>query len=356
MGPPGILPEASPGGSSLPMVGVLVPPGPWEAEVVGVSDRAVSILHADGALVSVVGVVDLMEARAFAHPEGYNRFVSMVSKAADRADGRVRVAWDGATLRAGPAGQDDAVMGMLDFSDALIWDPRSDLLRRARQQGYTAEGSVGLGVHDDAGGGCIQTGYALQAIEAIRQAISGARDKGRRIEGIHAGGAYGAMFGKLALGDDFPANLVGFGPGTTPAGDDWLAGYLAALDLGYVCPGATRQLVSNGDAVSSVAVAAARKAQSLREALAGRLERTTAAGRALLLGSIAGVHPAYLWDLMTSVAGGGGDRIGGAYHERIRASVLRALGHGATSGEDALAGFVAGLACISDGGITEMGG
>jgi len=344
----GISPEASSGGTSLPIVGVLVPPGPWEAEAVGVSTRAVSILHADGALVSVVGAVDLMEARAFAHPEGYSRFASMVSKVVDGGGGRVMVAWDGASLRASQAGQVDVAVSELDFCDAEVWDLRSDWLRHvrprharprhARPQGDIVEGDVGVGVFDDAGVGCIQAGDALLAIEAIRQTVSDSRVKGRRIEGIHAGGAYGVMFGKLALHADFPANLVGFGPGTTPAGDDWLAGYLAALDLAVA------------------AVATARKAQSLREALAGRLERTTAAGRALLIGSIAGVHPAYLWDLMGSVANAGcvpDDRSSG---RRINASVLRVLEHGSTSGEDALAGFVAGLACISSGGMTEAGG
>jgi len=38
-----------------PVIGALVPPPPWEGLLVGVSAKAVSILHADGALVSVIG-------------------------------------------------------------------------------------------------------------------------------------------------------------------------------------------------------------------------------------------------------------------------------------------------------------
>jgi len=68
------------------------------------------------------------------------------------------------------------------------------------------------------------------------------------------------------------------------------------------------------------------------------LTRTGAAGRALLEGALEGAPPAYLVDLALAAA----DRGPGA-PGRLERAVDGALGHGATSGEDALAGFMAGL-------------
>jgi len=335
VGPLGISAETSPGGTGLPMVGVLVPPGPWEAEVVGVSARAVSILHADGALVSVVGAVELMEARAMAHPAGFKVFAAAAARVTGDHEDRVSVKWDGRLLLCQTQSKVDAPSGRLDFTGVVLWDPRMETewkehLRSGNTQTGEARNSRG-------GPGFIDAPAVKTVIGSINQAIAYARAGGRPAEGMHAAGAYQTMFARLAVEADFPANLVGFGPGTTPAGDDWLAGYLAALDLAV----AALLVDDTGvDCRKSGAACARLRAEQVRAALAGRLERTTAAGRALLLGAIAGIPPGYLWELswaaLRDIEAGGG-------HSRITECVGRALEHGATSGEDALAGFTAGL-------------
>jgi hypothetical protein len=103
-----------------------------------------------------------------------------------------------------------------------------------------------------------------------------------------------------------PEELVGYGPGLTPAGDDFLTGAILAT------PGASF-------------VDAAR--------LTPLLPGTTPAGRTLLYAALRGQFPAYLVDFITAVAAHG-DSI-----RRIESSVRRACSHGETSGSDALSGI-----------------
>jgi hypothetical protein len=291
------------------VIGCLVPPPPWSAEFVGISAKAVSLLHGDGALVSIVRSMEAMEARALAHPEGFRAFASALSRIDDGQDARITLSWDGRLMQIKKHGGADYAGATLDFEGAGVWDPR--------RGGPSQRGLP----HIDA-----QT--ARRAIGTIRRVIGQAHEDGRPFEGIHAVGAYAAAFERHSQVDDFPANLVGFGPGTTPAGDDWLAGYLIALDL------------AGGTELTGRDPARLR-AEQLRAVLADRLGRTTAAGRALLLGVIEGVPPAYLHEL--SLAAAAGNEAG-----RLAKCTKRALEHGATSGEDALAGFTAGLAVCFD--------
>jgi hypothetical protein len=174
----------------------------------------------------------------------------------------------------------------------------------------------------------------------LRTLLAEAYAAGRRAEGLHGTGAFAQGFRRLEAHPDFPAVAVGFGPGTTPAGDDWLAGCLVALDLRAGRP--------------------ARAAAPLRQKVRDRLEQTTAAGRSLLLGALAGAPPEYLVALaeaaadfvaIAPVAGWDVDANLEAEAEigqhpgpgRLRAAVSNCLAHGATSGEDALSGFVYGL-------------
>jgi hypothetical protein len=306
-----------------PVIGCLVPPPPWEGILAGVSGKAVSILHRDGALVSVVGSIESMEARALAHPSGFRLFASGASLAADDQDHRISAGWDGRFLSAFHQGEHDSPFAILDFDGAAPWDPRTD-----RDAGRD-DPPVGSTTIDG-------------AIVAIARAIEGARAQGRPAEGIHADGAFRTAFRRLAAEDGFPVNLVGFGPGTTPAGDDWLAGYLAALDA-LALNASAGNAETDGRGVAGCT--AGERARRLRKALAQRLGRTTAAGKALLLGAIAGVMPAYLAQLSRAVLvmeSRYADGLG-LQGERIVVCATKALRHGATSGEDALAGFVAGL-------------
>jgi hypothetical protein len=236
-----------------------------------------------------------------------------MSRIDNAQDTQITVCWDGRFMQACLKGGDGSPFAGLDFEGAKIWDPRK------AEPGKSA---------------CrlLDAPSAQDAMVTIRRVIGQAHANGRPLEGIHAAGAYASAFARHASADDFPANLVGFGPGTTPAGDDWLAGYLTALDLAAGTRLGEGAWPGSRDPGS---VAARLRAEEMRVLLAGRLGRTTAAGRALLLGVVGGVPPAYLLEISQAAAAGD------ATH--LEESTVRALEHGATSGEDALAGFAAGL-------------
>jgi hypothetical protein len=201
----------------------------------------------------------------------------------------------------------------LDFGGkAVVWDPR----------GRLAEAAAGW-----------NPATSVLAAE-VRTLLAEAYAAGRRAEGLHGTGAFAAGFRRLEAHPGFPAGAVGFGPGTTPAGDDWLAGCLVALDLRAGGPGKAAVL--------------------LRQKIRNRLEQTTAAGRALLLGALAGGPPEYLVvlaeaaaEFMANAPTMGEELKADAKQDpglgRLRSAVASCLAHGATSGEDALAGFVYGL-------------
>jgi hypothetical protein len=252
---------------------------------------------------------------------------------------------------------------VLDFGrKPAVWDPRDRLTRAAQRflaVGTSAgknpadcgviDGSVAAArvIDELASAEPLSTGFVAAEVRAVELGAAGlvaagvrallaeAYAAGRRAEGLHGSGAFAAGFRRLEAHPDFPAVAVGFGPGTTPAGDDWLAGCLVALDLRAGGPG--------------------NAALSLRQGIRDRLYQTTAAGKALLLGALAGAPPEYLVGLAGAAAEWTSDTPGVmAVVERqrgdqallfgsLRAAFSSCLAHGATSGEDALAGFVYGL-------------
>jgi hypothetical protein len=111
--------------------------------------------------------------------------------------------------------------------------------------------------------------------------------------------------GRESLEAGRPEELVGSGPGLTPAGDDFLTGTLLASPA---------------------------SASTMRTRLARALPGTTPAGRTLLWMALQGRFPGYLADFVHAAARAGtADEIGGA--------VRAACAQGETSGTDALAGF-----------------
>ena len=238
----------------------------------------------------------------------------------------LQASWDGLRLSlvlptdlawAGKPRPDSGPGPTLDFGQGLaVWDPRGRLAGASRLfLGGSSMGKVMAG--------------------EVHALLAGAYAAGRRAEGLHGNGVFAQHFRRLETDPDFPAVVVGFGPGTTPAGDDWLAGCLVALDLCAGGPG--------------------KAAADLRQKIHDRLMQTTSAGRALLLGALAGAPPEYLVGLAEAsaewmVAVAGNPEIEERQpaelvprHGRLRDAVLSCLGHGATSGEDALAGFVYGF-------------
>jgi hypothetical protein len=316
---------------------MLVPPSPWSGRLVAASAKAISIVHPDGAMISVVGRASDMEARALMPAEGFSGFAA---RAVDLPEfgGRHQsgssdtgswseASWDGRYLSLGQAAEPmeshpwekiravkswpgSGVVARLDFGRRTsVWEP---VARLADAAGRLSCGGVAVG-KSLAGG--ILAGEVL--VTEVRALLAEAYAAGRRAEGLHGTGAFAAGFRRLAAHPDFPAVVVGFGPGTTPAGDDWLAGFLVALDLRAGGPG--------------------KAVLDLRQRIRARLDKTTAAGRALLLGALAGAPPEYLVGLAEAAAGHVQGLAG------LRDAVLNCLAHGATSGEDALAGFVSGF-------------
>jgi len=289
------------------MTGCLVPPPPWTGRVAGVFSKAIAVLHPDGAIVSIVPKREQLESRAMMPSQGWPGFNYALSRLVNSGID-VDIDWDGSTLAIAGAARVSGPDASLSFFGSVVWDPR-------------------LRNHMPIPLDHITITSLISIIEKI---LASAHAKGRLAEGIHTNGAFRVAFERLRLTDDFPVNIVGFGPGTTPAGDDWLAGFLAARDV-----------VAGGYGMAE---------KDLRKSIIPCLGRTTQAGRALLLGAIAGVPPAYLDSVVIATE----QYIASESQRRADVSettttvlltdaVEVALDHGATSGEDALAGFIEGL-------------
>jgi hypothetical protein len=255
-----------------------------------VASKAVILLADDGAAISITSRAEDLDARAFVIAEGFQDFLVAASAAVALHGGQAFIDYDGQEL--GIQGPEGISAGT---GTALVWDPREDLKMAAR--------------HLD-GSKLVDTAFFIE--DELRLA----HEAGRSHEGIHGDGPFAAAFARLRDDPAFPANLVGFGPGSTPAGDDWLSGYLTGRDLVEGGPGLTEP--------------------ALRSALRAAFSRTTASGRALLTGALTGAPPAYIVGLVVAT-------MDIALESSVRAAVRTALGHGATSGEDALAGFIRAL-------------
>jgi Protein of unknown function (DUF2877) len=120
---------------------------------------------------------------------------------------------------------------------------------------------------------------------------------------------------KTALRD-----LCGLGEGLTPAGDDWLAGWLLGLQLSEPTGAKGRETQWLGE--------------SVLEAAAGR---TTLLSYAFLICAAAGEATESWHMLLSQMARHAGDK------SEIEAATRRILAHGATSGAAMLKGFLAGL-------------
>ena len=176
----------------------------------------------------------------------------------------------------------------VDLSAATLWDPRPDweLLRMCRQQVVAGAGVIAGMLAES---GCSPERCGLPE----RLCTQAARGQPSAI-----------------------TDLVGLGPGLTPAGDDWLAGWLLARHLGA---GLT-DLRTLSDLIRMTAA-----------------ERTTTLSRALLECAAAG-EADEAWHALLAAF------MGGEAIERIMVLAHRILGHGATSGAAMLTGFAAGMA------------
>lgn len=115
--------------------------------------------------------------------------------------------------------------------------------------------------------------------------------------------------------------LAGLGPGLTPAGDDWLGGWLVGLHV-------RSAMAPNTEAGKPLAVSAI--GRTVIEAAAGR---TTGLSLAYLRAAAHGAVPRIWHDFLYALVDADPDPVQHAAGEIMR--------HGATSGSDTLAGFLA---------------
>ncbi len=122
------------------------------------------------------------------------------------------------------------------------------------------------------------------------------------------------------------SGLVGLGPGSTPSGDDFIAGVLLGEE-------ALKLLLS----AEAKAVAGSREPMipwpNGKEDLRLDINRTNDAGKTLLWQALQGHFPQYLIETVRSVSDAEGE-------QEIADAVDKAVSRGATSGTDALVGFV----------------
>ena len=281
------------------LAGPLVPREAWEARAEGVFRGAIALAHPDGLWVTILRSREDMEPRGiWPGPEAFDALAGLA------VPGRPVVFSGGADPFLAAPG------GTLRIGPLESWDPRpelADAVAAFREAGPSAPSA---------------------AAELIRAALAA----DGYTEGLHGDGPFGRRFAELRKEPGFPCNLAGFGPGTTPAGDDFLAGWC----LGGILRG-------EGESV-------------LRRFAGIDGSRTTVPGRTLLAGAARGLFPAYLVRLASALAaavsgGAGPARAGGrdgpdarrGREDILAAAARAAFSHGASSGRDAMSGLMEGV-------------
>jgi hypothetical protein len=240
----------------------------WTGRVLTVHPRALNILRADGLAVSVVADRPSMSAMGVLATD-------LFGTPPDRGLVDVAVQMEDAVITIGN-------LASIDCADCPAWEGRVD--------------TAAVRMMPD------------HLIQAVRESlfIHGTPDG---LLGILGAGSDENAFvtgGRKSLEAGKPEELVGCGPGLTPAGDDFLTGAILA----------------------SGALAGPDRAR-LERVLPG----TTPPGRTLLWMALQGRFPAYLVDFIVITTGTE------VSAEAIGNAVLAACAHGETSGTDAIAGF-----------------
>lgn len=258
--------------------GALIGKAPWTGRVLSVFSRAFNILRADGLVVSVVADRISMSAMGVLATEFFQTppDVGMVDM------GLVDTGLVDAAARMEIAVMTIENLISIDCADCPAWEGKVDA---AAVRMMPAE-----------------------LIQAVRESLC-THGKPGGLLGVLCGGPAESLFvtrGRKSLEAERPEELVGCGPGLTPAGDDFLTGAI---------------LASEGSVVLD------------RVRLERVLPGTTPAGRTLLWMALQGRFPAYLVDFIDTMTGAA------VSADAISNAVLAACAHGETSGTDALAGF-----------------
>jgi hypothetical protein len=257
--------------------GELAARGAWTGRIVSVHGRALNILRADGRLVSVVTRESDMTAMSVLVPALLQGGTSVAGR---------EIRCDGLRLRTGTE-------ELVDLTAARRWSGRVGCVPRIEPRALEAAAGALL---------------AHRGPLCLADLLAPERPPGSEAAAAAAARLAAWRDGSSALGG--LGGLVGLGPGLTPAGDDFLTGMLLAdtLGLGGLPLPGTRRLDA-GDL----------------SAMGRALGSTTAAGRTLLELALDRRFPAYLLAFAGAPSA---------------AAAARASEHGATSGTDAVAGFL----------------
>lgn len=187
---------------------------------------------------------------------------------------------------------------IVDLRQALIWS--ADLSRIVKRASP------------------LQVGAAIRQVEAVLAASD--ISAGLFDDGWGGGLTDGAISCDVVFASDVAAGLIGRGQGLTPAGDDVLVGFLAAL---FATTGTdrTKRYFLDG----------------LRARIRDNLGRTGAISTGYLAAACEGHFSERLVDLARSV-------VAAEDGARMRAAAERALASGSTSGRDGVCGLLSGFA------------
>jgi len=236
----------------------------------------------------------------------------------------------------------------LALAPAADWDPHPDYSILARRPRVVAGNLDWLRHH-------LLLEAPPTSLAAPRPAVTPGAFSGPpasvRIQ-MHAGELIDGLKDAQSRGDlnqvaALASRLAGLGPGLTPAGDDWLAGWLLAqhLNEAWRRSNTTPAAVETAGSVGGSRLKPAgrnRTKQSLREQIAEiAVERTTTLSRALLACAAAGEGDAEWHTLLAALANEPLTNLS------IYQSTRAILSHGATSGAAMLTGFCAGVALLT---------
>ena len=280
------------------LVGAKVPCLTGWGDVVSVFSRAVNIRHTEGLLVSFIQETRSMTSLSVCLPALFRKQKKgLVPGDRVRFDGPSLVTedfivdflgwptWQGTLTR-------DDIKGFRASKVSLV---KETLLLKGRDGGF-----LGLLRRDEA-----KNFFVDKAVKVLSR-IQGAPSRDGGLKGL--------------------SGLVGLGPGSTPSGDDFITGVLLGEETLRLLPSTEAKAVA-GDQKNRVACSIE------KEDLWFAMNRTNDAGRTLLWQALQGFFPEYLIEAVRSVSDAEGK-------EEIVIAVERAVGSGATSGTDALVGFL----------------
>ena len=279
------------------LVGAGVPGLTGWGEVVSAFSRAVNVRHAQGFLVSFVEETRAMTFLSVCLPGLFRKKAGLVPGDRVRFEGQKlvtkefvvdflgRPTWQGSLTR-------NDVKG---FRASKVPLAKEALLLKGRDGGF-----LGLLRRDEA-----NNPFVDRAMKVLR-GIQGAPSRDHRFKVL--------------------SGLVGLGPGSTPSGDDFIAGVLLGQET-------LRVLLSIEEKAVAASLDPMIPCSTEKEALWVAINRTNDAGKTLLWQALQGHFPGYLIEAVRSVSDAEGK-------QDIEDAVERAVGRGATSGTDALTGFL----------------